>query len=1005
LFLVIAGAQQSAIAQAVRTNSGFNTTSVPRNDDGSYPDAVPLGFTANFFGVSDTAVFVNNNGNVTFGGPLATFTPQGLTASPLRIIAPYWADVDTRGEGSALVTFGRDTVNGRPAFGVNWVNVGYFASHDNLLNSFQLVLIDRSDIRPGDFDIEFNYDRIVWETGDASGGSGGFGGTSASAGYSNGEGKPEGSFEILGSRVNGLFLDSNRNGLIYRRLNSGVRGRLVFFVRSGAVSCSYASLSIEEPFPWQGGNGAIQVAAPGTCEWTAVSNSGFITINGESTRRGSGTVEYTVAENRSRARSGTIIVAGDTITVTQDGFITLKVTPPAVNVSAVDGVLPVSVALQVEALRDPVEWAASVRLLDANAGWRLRLSPEVGTATEATPSSLVLELENGFLTPLPAMATIIVRDVVNGPIVEVPVMLGMSQLGPRVQLSQSAFVFHVAQGGAAPPPQTLLVLNSGVGVLSWSIPTGEISSAPWLSLSATSGQAIAGPTIPSSTILTVNPAGLAVGAYQAMVPVSAPGALNNPQSVSVTLHVVPASAAPTADVSPKSMVFLWQQGRPQPQPQSLMVSNLGSGSLTFGLAPASDFGAALLGISPTSGNATGGPATAQVSLNPTALVTLAPGLYRETIAAEFSAGAAQEVQVLLVVTPPAGNPLQGGNTCFAETMDMAVSTVGNGARFSVSFPVPLVARLIDSCGRALNDASVFVDIQGTTITLQPLGDGRYSGTWTPALATDSVTLDFHALHTRYADVQQSFVVSAAAAPGDLTLPTISTDGVVEAAGLTPSWPLAPGGIIAVFGSGFASQAASATAVPLPRTLGGVSLRIGGEDAPLYYVGPNQINAQVPYSARPGDSVAIIVNSNGRLSSPQNYLIVPVRPGLFTAPDGSAAALDAQSQPVTAQNPARVRDVLQLYAAGLGLVEPPAQTGEAAPALSTVHNPVTVTIGGVQVPILYQGLVPGFVGLYQLNVGVVPSIPSGDAVPVVIEQNGIESNPGLAVTIPVRRPGE
>jgi hypothetical protein len=37
--------------------------------------------------------------------------------------------------------------------------------------------------------------------------------------------------------------------------------------------------------------------------------------------------------------------------------------------------------------------------------------------------------------------------------------------------------------------------------------------------------------------------------------------------------------------------------------------------------------------------------------------------------------------------------------------------------------------------------------------------------------------------------------------------------------------------------------------------------------------------------------------------------------------------------------------------------------------------------------------------------VVPSIPSGDAVPVVIEQNGIESNPGLAVTIPVRRPGE
>jgi uncharacterized protein (TIGR03437 family) len=451
------------------------------------------------------------------------------------------------------------------------------------------------------------------------------------------------------------------------------------------------------------------------------------------------------------------------------------------------------------------------------------------------------------------------------------------------------------------------------------------------------------------------------------------------------------------------MVFLWQQGRPAPDPQSLTVSNLGAGSLTFNLTSAALLGGRLE-LSRTFGNATAGPATVQVAVNPAGL---AQGVYRENILAEFSSGAPQELQVLLVVTAPAGNPLVGAEACIGELMDMVVSTVGNGATLAVGTPLPLVARVLDSCGRSVNDASVIMDIEGTTITLQAQGSGLYSGVWTPEAAVESLSLKFIALHARYGSIQRTFTVSTAAAPAELSLPVpgIATDGVVEAAGLTPNWPLAPGGIISVFGARLASAASFATTVPLPRSLAGVSLRIGGEDAPLYYVGPNQINAQVPFSARPGDSVAIVVNSGGRLSAPQNYLIVPVRPGIFTAPDGSVAALDGLSRPITAQNPARITDVLQIYAAGLGLVDPPAQTGAAAPSFSNVHNPVTVTIGGVQVPVLYQGLVPGLVGLYQINVGLIPSIAAGDAIPVVVEQDGVQSNPGLAVTIPVRRPGE
>jgi len=64
-------------------------------------------------------------------------------------------------------------------------------------------------------------------------------------------------------------------------------------------------------------------------------------------------------------------------------------------------------------------------------------------------------------------------------------------------------------------------------------------------------------------------------------------------------------------------------------------------------------------------------------------------------------------------------------------------------------------------------------------------------------------------------------------------------------------------------------------------------------------------------------------------------------------------------------------------------------------------PVTVTVGGVEAPVVYQGLAPGFVGLYQVNVVLPSTVTPGDAVPVVVRQNGIVSNPDLPATIPVR----
>src|SRR2546426_895241 len=222
-------------AGAIRDLAGFTAHVLPANDDAS-TGAVPIGFTVNFFGQSFSTLFVNNNGNVTFDEPLAEFTPFDLTATHRIILAPFFGDVDTRGQGSGVVTYGNDNVNGRPAFGVNWINVGFFNARTDKLNSFQLVIIDRSDVTPGAFDVEFNYDKIQWETGQASGGVDGLGGFSARAGFSNGTGAPGTSFEISGSAVNGAFLDTNlTTGLIHRSLGSIQLGRFVLQVRTGRV--------------------------------------------------------------------------------------------------------------------------------------------------------------------------------------------------------------------------------------------------------------------------------------------------------------------------------------------------------------------------------------------------------------------------------------------------------------------------------------------------------------------------------------------------------------------------------------------------------------------------------------------------------------------------------------------------------------------------------------------------------------------------------------------------
>src|SRR5262249_32711146 len=146
----------------------------------------------------------------------------GLSGPGKPIIAPFFADVDTRSPGGGNpMAYGTGTVNSQPAFGATWAGVGYYnassSSHPaSQTNSFQAILIDEGNPTGSplgdDFVIEFNYDQITWETGDASGGANGLGGTSAYVGYSGGTAASTNQF--AGSGVPGSFLDSGTTPLI-----------------------------------------------------------------------------------------------------------------------------------------------------------------------------------------------------------------------------------------------------------------------------------------------------------------------------------------------------------------------------------------------------------------------------------------------------------------------------------------------------------------------------------------------------------------------------------------------------------------------------------------------------------------------------------------------------------------------------------------------------------------------------------------------------------------------
>lgn len=585
-------------------------------------------------------------------------------------------------------------------------------------------------------------------------------------------------------------------------------------------------------------------------------------------------------------------------------------------------------------------------------------------------------------------------------------LLGPSK--PRVTVTPKSLSFTAVGGTATPASRTIKIDSASTG-LSFTSKATTARGGNWLSVTPAAG------SVPATLTASVTVGSLAPGVYSATVEIKVPGAAQETCTVYVALKVAAAGTTetPHLELEPGALAFTGVRGGANPAAQKVNLEVEGATGVPWTAAASTASGGDWLSATPTSGTATAaGPNSVTVSASTSGL---AAGVYAGAVVftpAATSGVSPVSLQVRLTVTAAAGpTGKDPGPVVSAAATGQVLALVESPTGGFISradLPLNVAILLVDAAGVAVEGASVVVSSSNgePDLVLDEVGGGRYAGLFR-ALSSGPLTLtgwaETGALASEMFAVTGD-VESAAASPS-----LVFQGGGVSAASFAPSpTPLAPGSLMSLFGRGIAGAGGSARSVPLPTSLSGVSVTVGGVPAPLVLAipaalstGSDQINLQVPFELAGVAQADIVVNNNGVIAVPET-ISLGAAPALFTASqtgDGPGVFLHADNSPVDATRPVTVGEVLQLYATGLGLLKTPVSTGAASPGPDEVAGSVAVTIGGAPATVRYAGAAPGWVGLYQINV-VVPAGVAGADVPVVVSVDGAPAT-GRAV-IPLIR---
>ncbi len=390
----------------------------------------------------------------------------------------------------------------------------------------------------------------------------------------------------------------------------------------------------------------------------------------------------------------------------------------------------------------------------------------------------------------------------------------------------------------------------------------------------------------------------------------------------------------------------------------------------------------------------GGPATNAQLANPSDVAVDGAG---NIYIADFGNNAIRKVNsssgtISSILHGGFGNCQPGSKPAAAADIGFGVSlTVDSAGSLYIADASSLCIHKLDTSGNVTTFAGGGTNFSDDGIPATSIGLGKPDG-----VAVDA------AGNLYIADSSRFKVFKVAAGP----VPTPVVAAALNAASFATGQSLVQGSLASIFGTALAPSTVSATTIPLPLSLGGVSVTIGGVAAPLIFVSSAQINLQVPWTLQNG-TVDIVVTVNNTVSAAFKATVGGVAPGIFSTqfgagpaiainPDGSLAA-PAGSIPGLATRPAKVGETIIILGTGLGLVIPAITTGAASSDIlrRTIITP-GVLIGGVAAQVSFSGLSPQFVGVNQLNV-VVPNVPAG-TVSLQIDEAGVRSTDKVTIAV-------
>jgi uncharacterized protein (TIGR03437 family) len=233
-------------------------------------------------------------------------------------------------------------------------------------------------------------------------------------------------------------------------------------------------------------------------------------------------------------------------------------------------------------------------------------------------------------------------------------------------------------------------------------------------------------------------------------------------------------------------------------------------------------------------------------------------------------------------------------------------------------------------------------------------------------------------------LRSGFVTSEVEAAGyrpPADSPSILNGGVVSAAAHAGTL-LAPGSFVSIYGERLGTSTSQASQSPPGTTLGGLVVSINGARAPLLYVSPGQVNAQIPWDTTPGPAAFTIFVD----SAPGNTVTAAIgdfAPGIFLV------AHEAGGIPVSAGQPVLDGERLIIYATGLG-------PKDASQGYGTVTETPTVSIGGVAAIVESSEQASGFSGLYAVRIQLPAGVAAGTSVPLTLAVGGQSATIPLAI---------